>query len=671
MRLKPSRSSRPLCVFPSLTVYRPAPACLAWLCLLLPPAAPPAHAAARAAQCGMAATPIAELRAAGAPSIGRRVVLEAVVTADYTGADGFAGFFVQQADARRQHRPGISEGMFVYAPRAGMRAGDLVRLNGTVEDRSGQMQLRLSGTATVCARGLAVTPAVVTLPVEHAGALAAHESMLVRLPQTLTVSDTYELGRYGSVALSYGRLQIPTNVALPGAGARAQAAANALNRLTLDDGSSRQNPATVMHPAPGLSAANTLRAGDSVAGVQGVLEMRFGGWRVQPVPAAPPPRFLPANPRAGAPLRAAGSDLRVAAFNLQNYFNGDGKGGGFDDPANRGARTPAEFARQEAKLLAALRGLDADVIGLVEIENNGYDETSAIRRLAAMLGPEWRFVDPGGVSLGGDAIAVGLLYNSRTVQVAGMPATLWFGERNRQPLAATFRLHAQARQLTVVVNHFKSKRCTDARGADADQDDGQACWNTTRVAAAMRLANWLATAPTAVADHGKLLIGDLNSYAREDPIRMLAQRGYADMIARFASGPAYSFVFGGEAGYLDHALADDAAASRIRAVHHWHVNADEPVALAYPLASKSTAQQQAFYAADAYRSSDHDPVLVDLAMRGDATLPGGVEPAGESGETGTPAGGSARPADGGGGGGAMEHWLAMALAGAAWLARRR
>ncbi|WP_454725947.1 MULTISPECIES: ExeM/NucH family extracellular endonuclease [Cupriavidus] len=611
----------------------------------------------------MPATAIAELRAAGAASVGRRVTLEAVVTADYTGGDGLAGFFVQQADAQRQRRPGISDGMFVYAPRAGMRAGDLARLDGTIEQRGGQMQLRLSGAATVCARDRHVTPVDIALPFAHAQAPAAYAGMLVRLPQALTVSDTYELGRHGSVVLGNGRLPIPTSVAAPGADARAQAAANALNRLALDDGSSRQNPATVMHPAPGLSAANTLRAGATVEGVQGVLDLRYGGWRVQPVPGAPPPRFVAANPRAGAPLRAAGSDLRVAAFNVQNYFTGDGKGGGFDDPANRGAASAAEFARQEAKLLAALRALDADVIGLMEIENDGFGAGSAIHRLAARMGPDWRFVDPGGVSLGGDAIAVGLLYDSRAVQLAGRPATLWFGERTRQPLAATFTLPGQARRLTVAVNHFKSKRCTDARGADADQGDGQACWNPARVAAAMRLANWLAGSPTGVPDDGKLVIGDLNSYAREDPIRHLAERGYADMIARFASAPPYSFVFGGEAGYLDHALADAAAASRIRAARHWHINADEPVALAYPFAGKSAAQQQAFYAADAYRSSDHDPVLVDVAMRGDAAPPAGATPA----ANGQEAGALALPAEGGGG--AVDLPPALALAGAASLAR--
>lgn len=668
---------------PSVIPPRLVPPCLALLCLAMPVRADVGYQPARApsaaisAQCGAPATLIADLRdgSEGTPSVGRRVALEAVVTADYSGPDGFSGFFVQQADGQRQNRPGIAEGMFVHAPRAGMRAGDRVRVLGTIEERFGQMQLRLSGRATVCASAQVVTPSVVTLPAEHTGSLAAYEGMLVRLPQTLTVSETFELGRYGAVVLSNGRLPLPTNVALPGAGAAAQAAANALNRVTLDDGSSRQNPERVIYPAPGLSASNTLRGGYAVTNVQGVLERRFGNWRLQPVPGAPLPVFQPAaNPRAGAPARAAGTDLRVAAFNVENYFNGDGKGAGFDDADSRGARTPAEFARQEAKILSALQALHADVIGLMEIENNGYGELSAIRRLTGKLGPDWRFIDPGTEKLGRDAIQVALIYRAGTVEPVGTAATLAMGARTRQPLAATFRLPGHARKLTVVVNHFKSKRCNEARGNNADQHDGQGCWNPTRVAAAARLADWLATSPTGVPDDGRLVIGDLNSYALEDPIRTLADRGYADMIARFAGAGthAYSYVFGGEAGYIDHALADAGAAGRVRAARHWHINADEPVSLAYPLAHKSVPQQQSFYAPDAYRSSDHDPLVVDLAMRDNATVPGDGTAAGGSDGSGSKLGGTGNGSENNEktvtGAGAMDPWLLLATAGAVVMA---
>lgn len=586
---------------------------LAVFCLLCP--APRAHAALQ--PCGAPSTPIAEIRGSGtaSPLAGRVVEVEAIVTADFSGADGLRGFFLQQADDRRLHRTGVSEGLFVYAPRTAARAGELLRVSGKVEEKFGQTQLVLSGTPAVCASGLAVTPSTLTLPVSGDADFAAREGMVVRLPQTLTVSDTYELARYGTLALSLGRPPAPTQVALPGTAAMQAAAANARNRLLLDDGSVRQYPGVVPYPPPQLAATHPVRAGDSVSGVQGVLEKRHGQWRLQPVPGAPAPVFQAANPRRGAPPRHPAATLRVAAFNLQNYFNGDGQGGGFSAPENRGAQNAEALARQEAKLVAALRGLDADVIGLMELQNNGYGQYSAVRQLAARLGPDWRVIDPGTPALGGDVIAVGLLYNARTAEPVGRAATTGLGARSRQPLAGSFRAKAGGATVTIVVNHLKSKNCAEATGAQVDQGDGQGCWNPARVQAAEALAGWLGTAPTGLAGAGVLVIGDLNSYAMEDPVRLLARRGYTDMVAKFAGQAGYSYVYNGQAGYLDHVLADAAAARHVVAVHEWHINADEPVAFSYAPPAGAPAVP-GYYAPDAWRSSDHDPLLVDLALSG-------------------------------------------------------
>ncbi|MDQ0138781.1 ExeM/NucH family extracellular endonuclease [Cupriavidus necator] len=575
----------------------------------------PAGADAAMQPCGSPATALADVRAPGqaSPLAGRMVEVQAIVTADFGGDGGLRGFFLQTADAQRVHRPGRSEGLFVYAPRARAKVGDMVRVSGKIEEKFGQTQLVLAGLPVVCTQGLPVTPQSLTLPLASESDLAAMEGMLVRLPQTLTVSDTHQLGRYGTVVLSHGRPIAPTQQALPGPAARQAAAENARNRLLLDDGSSRQFPAVVPYPPPRLSPDHPLRAGDTISGVQGVLEQRHGQWRLQPVRGASAPVYQRANPRPAAPPRHPATALRVAAFNLQNYFNGDGQGGGLDTPGNRGAQDAAALARQQAKLMAALRGLDADVIGVMEVQNNGYGPSSAIRQLAAMLGPDWRVADPGTPALGTDAIAVGLLYNARTAQPTGRVATTWLAERSRQPLAATFRAVASGALVTVVVNHFKSKNCVEATGAQADQRDGQGCWNPARVQAADTLVRWLATAPTGVADAGVLVIGDLNSYAMEDPLRLLARRGYADMVARFAGPRAYSYVYEAQAGYLDHVLADAAAAAHVVAVHAWHINADEPAAFSYAPAAGADGTP-ARYAPGPYRSSDHDPLVVDFAI---------------------------------------------------------
>ncbi|RQR37518.1 endonuclease [Burkholderia sp. Bp9143] len=583
-------------------------------------AAPATTALPAGADCGGPTTAIADIRRPGgrSPLAGRTASIEAIVTAAFGGTDGFGGFFVQQADAQRRHRPGVPEGLFVYAPNAHARPGERVHITGRIEQKYGRTQLALSGHVAVCARGQTVTPAALVLPVDSEAVFAAHEGMRVRFPQTLTVSDTYELGRYGSIVLSHGRLYMPTHVAPP-ARAAAQAAANARNRIVLDDGSNRVNPATARYPPPALNAANTLRAGYTVRGIEGVLEKRYGTWRLQPVPSAAPVFDAASNPRTEAPARHPQADVRVASFNVFNYFNGDGAGGGFDDPANRGAKTPAAFARQEAKIVTALHALRADVIGLMEIANNGHGPASAVQRLAARLGSGWRAVDPGTARLGRDAIAVALLYDSRTIEPVGRAATVALDGRNRPPLAQTFRRIGGTHAFTVAVNHLKSKNCPRATGPDLDQSDGQGCWNATRTRAAERIATWLATVPTGAPADGVLLIGDLNSYAQEDPLRALESRGYTNLVARFAGKAGYSYVFRGEAGNLDHALATSPLAARVKAVHAWHINADEPVALQSVPDYKTPAQRAAYYAPDAYRSSDHDPVVIDLALDESAT----------------------------------------------------
>jgi predicted extracellular nuclease len=290
-------------------------------------------------------------------------------------------------------------------------------------------------------------------------------------------------------------------------------------------------------------------------------------------------------------------------------------GGGF--PTARGADNPEELSRQTAKLASALTALDADIIGLMEIENDGYDSNSAIAELTATLGSQWQYVNPGLTQLGGDAIAVGLLFRADRVETVGSAATIAaapFNQLNRQPLAQTFRLIGSEDGLTIAVNHFKSKGCGNADDANADQGDGQGCWNSERTQAANALANWLANDATGTGEQDVLIIGDLNAYAKEDPIRALNEQGYQDLVAIHEGEQAYSYVFFGQAGYLDHALANEALAGKVKDTSIWTINADEPRALDYNTEFKTPEQQASFYAPDPYRASDHDPVLVALEM---------------------------------------------------------
>ena len=562
-------------------------------------------------------TRIHAIQGAGAssPLVGTGVTIEGVVTASFQSASGnvgLRGFFVQEEDANADSDPATSEGIFVFDGGSGptVSAGQRVRVTGTVAEFNGLTEISPVGTVAVL--GTAPLPAAVpiTLPFADTTALERFEGMRVTLPQTLTVTNNFGLGQYGEIELSAGgRLLQPTNAVAPGAAAIAYQAANDRNRIFVDDGSSRTYP----DPTPYLgSTTSTLRTGATVTGLTGVVTFFAGGYRIEP---DAPVNFVDANPRATPPT--VGGSLRVVSANVLNYFNGDGAGGGF--PTSRGADTATEFARQRAKVLAGLSTLAADIYGLTEVENDGYGATSALQDIVnglnslAPSGVSYASIVPT-TSVGTDAIRCALIYRVGTVQPVGGAATTSAGPfaLYRPPIAQTFRQLSNGEKFTVVINHFKSKG-SGGTGADADQGDGQGFYNATRTQQSQSLLSWLATDPTASGDPDFLIIGDLNSYALEDPITTLRNGGYIDQTRRFEGTSGYSYAFSGQFGHLDYALATPSLDSQIIDAQAWHNNSDEPTYLDYNLENKSAAQA-ALNVGTPYRTSDHDPVLIGITL---------------------------------------------------------
>lgn len=576
--------------------------------------------------CADEAMPINVIQGPGnsTPLDGDRVVIEAVVS---TVMPNLPGFYVEEEAGDRDTDTATSEGLYIYAPSLSPSLGERLRLLGLAGEYRGQTQLSDIGDWRACGTAQLPAAASLSLPVDDEAVFEALESQRVRLDQILTVNETYNLGRYGEVVLGDGRLFIPTQVAEPGAPAQAVAERNRRSRIILDDGSTQQNPEPIRYPTPGLSAFDTLRVGDTTDAVSGVLDYRFGAWRIQPLAT---PEFEATHPRHAVPGRPPATNLRVAAFNVLNFFNGDGLGGGF--PTDRGADTSAELSRQTAKLVAAIQSMDVDVVGLMELENDGYGERSAIAQLTAELGGSWRYVDPGLDRLGDDVIAVGVIYRADRVHPVGDAATLAdgaFADRNRQPLAQTFRLNGASEAMTVIVNHFKSKGCRGAEGVQADQGDGQGCWNPLRTDAARAIVDWAGADPTGTGETDVLVTGDLNAYAMEDPITALRDAGFEDLARRFSDETPHTYVFRGESGSLDHALASPSLAGQVRATHIWHSNADEPRVLDYNTEYQSPEQVERLYSPDAWRASDHDPLIVDIKLsdagRGDINRDGRVD----------------------------------------------
>ncbi len=487
--------------------------------------------------------------------------------------------------------------------------------------------------------------------------------MKVRFPQSLVIAEYFNYGRFGEMVLALpldGETRPFTGTAIdePGAAANARTLANSLRRITLDDNQSAQNPPVLRHPN-GLpfSLANKFRGGDHVANAVGVLGFDFNLYRIFPTGAAD---YSATNERPTAP-EPVGGTLKVAAMNTLNFFltqdttasdTGAGPCGGNANLDCRGADANAdppadpivdqELPRQRDKLLQALAGLDADVLGLNELENT--PDVDPLADIVAGLndmdgvGP-YAAIDTG--TIGTDAIKVGLIYNPEVVVPVGSFQVLssaddprFIDTKSRPALAQTFEEIASGARFTVVVNHLKSKGsdCLDvdldpgpAVDPDNDTGDGQGNCNGTRTLAAEALVDWIATDPTGSGDPDFLIMGDLNSYAMEDPIDAIKAGAddasgtgddWTNLIAQEQGTYAYSYVFDGQNGYLDHALANASIAGQVAGAADWHINADEPSVLDYDVSFKPEAQDR-LYEADQYRTSDHDPVVVGLDLVND------------------------------------------------------
>ena len=551
------------------------------------------------------------------PLVDTLVELEGIVTADFQGDDELKGFFVTSLAADEDTNPLTSEGVFVYFADTDVSVGDHVRVQGTVDEYFDSTQISDVVQVAVCATGQSVSATKISLPLASQDDLEAFEGMLVTLDQELVVTNNFGLGRYGEIELATERLYQGTQIAMPGDAANAVEVENLTKKILVDDGSTTQNSDPTAYPTPGLSAENTLRTGDSVNSVTGALAYSFSTYRIHPTVA---PQFIATNPREDAPELHPDADLRVASFNVLNYFNGDGQGAGF--PTSRGADSLEELVRQEAKLVSAISAMQADVVGLMEIENDGFGEFSAIASLVNALNDadsanEYAFVDFNVNQVGTDAITTALIYRANKVEEVGSAAITTaapFDFSNRTPIAQSFKSLESQEVFTVAVAHLKSKGgCGSASGANEDQNDGQACWNEIRTEGASAFADWLDSKPTGVDDEDIILVGDMNAYAMEDPIRKFDEKGYKNVVAELDGNTlAYSYSFSGRAGSLDHAVATESLLSKVVAAKDWHINADEPIVLDYNVEFKSEGHQSTLYSESAYRASDHDPVIVDI-----------------------------------------------------------
>ncbi len=604
--------------------------------------------------CATPFTPIYTIQGSGPitpiPGI---VTTKGVVVGDFEGTASQQGFYLQ--DPTGDGDTATSDGIFVFTGASNLvSVGQVVRVTGFARERFNQTTLNGSNSNTsavpasnIVQCGTGSVPATdVFMPFTTVNEPERFEGMLVRFPQSLVIAEYFNYDRFGEIVIALpldGETRPFTGTAIdePGAPANGRTLANSLRRITLDDAVSAQNPASLRHPnGDPFSLTNRFRGGDTVQNTVGVLGFDFSLYRIFPTG---PATYVAANPRPASP-EAVGGTIRVAAMNTLNFFvtadypTGDpldNKCGPLQNVECRGwdGDQTTEFTRQRDKLLTALSGLDADIIGLNELEN-----TTGVEPLDSIVSglPGYAYINTG--PIGTDAIKVGMIYRPAVVTPVGTFKLLtsavdprFIDTKSRPSLAQTFEVNATGAKFTMAVNHLKSKgsACDDV--GDPDLGDGQGNCSQTRRAAAEALVDWLATDPTGSGDLDFLIMGDLNSYAQEDTIDEIKAGSddtvgtgddFTNLIYHFHGDFAYSYTFDGQAGYLDHALANASLLGQVIGAADWHINSDEPDIFDYDTTFKPPAQD-ALYEVNAYRTSDHDPVVVGLIPNAPPTVDAG------------------------------------------------
>jgi predicted extracellular nuclease len=434
----------------------------------------------------------------------------------------------------------------------------------------------------LCAAGIDLPQTLVELPLDSRQREAI-ESMRITLDQSLTVTDVYNLHR-GEVTLSArGILRVPTEDHPPGPTAASTAKNNReWSVRTISSQSTR----------PLLSTGTTLIHTNGIMGHNGRGQILL---LEQPLTSK-----LPNSHTLTAPEK---NKLRLASFNLLNFFNGDGRGGGF--PTERGAKTYDDFQAQANRIRSAIAIMKPHLLAVQELENDGFGPQSAARSLVQLLNESghgsWSVIEPSSGRIGKDVITVGLFYRSDILVPAG-PAHILdsapFRKISRQPLAQLFQDLSTGQRFLVNANHLKSKGSCPKTGKNSDQRDGQGCWNPARVAAAKAVTVWVNGLAVKSGTDRILILGDMNAWRNEDPVSTFRNQGFTELVERFSGLPQHSYVYRGEAGTLDYAFASDALLPSVSHAEIWHINSGWPQKMELP---------------DPWlRSSDHDPVVVDL-----------------------------------------------------------
>ncbi|WP_028771556.1 ExeM/NucH family extracellular endonuclease [Shewanella waksmanii] len=565
------------------------------------------------------------LIAAGETESAEKVAVEGIVSAKVAIPN--EGFYLRNIVS--DNNPETSDGIFVSSSAAGeLKVGQTVCIGSKVAEFEGQTQLSADTAFSwnVTDTNILTQPTDIEVISADNGSfdktLERYEGMLVNLPADLdphtdgdqdmritrSFSYNYLLSSKGhnrnNMVAAYKRPNLQPNHLHVAGSPESKAAYEQNNDYRLVIESSPKSNGTEIPYYAGFNSdphTNYIRIDDSLVNAQGVISQ----YETELIPGTDKfdqdysltitnqltsDNFIHNLPRTEKPdLKDTVAEddfaIRISSQNLFNFFNSPFGGDNNNFGQSRGADSYDEYINQRTKLVEIIRAQDADVMALMEIENNGFGDASAIAEIVNQVnvqyvderaqdynGPnstENRYVfvgfDNNGNqmldnldAIGSDAIATGIIYRPSKMsiertRVIPMPQQkaptivndlgevikdqneeiLENGQNyHRDALVVTFIVNQTGKRLTLAVNHLKSKGSTCWEEWQGVEFGNATTWNN-RTAPDLDYQGSCAEFRVAGAVHlgeemedipgDKIILGDLNAYGKEDPILVLTE----------------------------------------------------------------------------------------------------------------------------------------------------
>lgn len=499
---------------------------------------------------------------------------EGIVTLCLFGQNQINGFFIQ--DTIGDNNTNTSDGIFVYGSQ-NVQEGDYISLTGKVLEYYDKTELSYISNLQIISSNNKIPYTYINFPEDILNNYnyEQFEGMAICFNQTLHLVSNSNLQYSGTLVFSSKRLRSPTDIALPLSNLYYETLDwNDIDYLYLDDASNYHYPT----PIPFLDTNGTRRTGEKIDDLKAVLDYNGGEWKFYPTENL---NFY-GNQRSDISPEAPSSyDLKICSFNLENYLN--------------------ESSLQKARVIKTLKAIDADIFGLCEVKQGQQYIQSLVDSLNIALNSNvYSYINL--QQLNSTYTCSQIIYKADIVTPINSPNILnSVGPYNRK-LSQVFSVNNTDFSFIFSINHLKAKSGIGT-ALDNDQNDGQSVYNYTRTLEAQAIVDNLENLKENYNTDKVIIMGDLNSCDREDPMEVFRNAGYENQVIRFDS-TQYSYRYDYNVQFLDYVLANDEVYSFVQYATNWHINADEPSFLDWENCDNS----QNFL----FRSSDHDPVIVFL-----------------------------------------------------------